>query len=276
MNHVTFQHTFAKPGFPNRVNAKSKQVSTLPQFGSNALLRQSSTFNFNFAAWKQNLPFIALASSVGLIILNKITGGFRNLQWRWPQNPFAGPRKKEADLERQDLPESDSEEQTLPREPKTPPQEPVKAQTLATEADEEMENSVNSDDTVKGSPYSPHRFLNTPPKSPAGESDLSEEDLSDSEMLSALTESNLQSLANMHSIWLSPVLNRSCASSRPLSPQSMASDHSFEILDQDDWSHNVISLPNSPFNIGSPIVSRPQSPDLRHRYPPQTDYSAKL
>jgi hypothetical protein len=276
MNRVTPKHTFAKPAFPNRVNARSQQASTLPQFGSNALLRQSSTFNFNFNAWKQNLPFIALASSVGLIILNKITGGFRNFQWRWPQNPFAGPKKKEPDLERQDLPESDIEEQPLPRRPKTPPPEPVKIQTLATEAEEEMESSVNSDDTIKGSPYSPHRFLNTPPKSPAGESDLSEEDLSDSEMLSALTESNLQSLSNMRSLWLSPVLNGSRASSRSLSPQSTASDHSFEMLDHDDWGHHVISLPNSPFNIGSPIVSRPQSPVLRHRYPPQTDYSAKL
>lgn len=275
MNRVTSKHTFAKPGFPNRVNARSKQVSTLPQFGSHALLRQNATF-INFAAWKQNLPFIALASSVGLIILNKITGGFRNFQWRWPQNPFAGPRKKEADLERQDLPESDSEEQTLPRMPKTPPQEPAKAQTLATEADEEMENSVNSDDTIKGSQYSSRRFLSTPTKSPAGESDLSEQDLSDSEMLSALTESNLQSLSNMRSLWLSPVLNGSRVSSRSMSPQSTASDHSFEMLDLDDWEHTVISLPNSPFNIGSPIVSRPESPVLRHQYPPHTEYSAKL
>lgn len=270
MNRVNPNHTFAKSSLPNRVHTRSKQVATLPQFGSNALIRQSSTFNFNFAAWKQNLPFIALASSLGLVILNKLTGGFRNFQWRWPQNPFTGTRTRETDPERQDLLENDTEEQTFPRTPKTPPQAPVKTQTLATEADEEMGSSVNSDDTIKGSQYSSPPFINTP--TTEGETDSTDQELSDSDILSALTESSLQS----RSLWLSPVLKWSRASSRSLSPQSTASDHSFEILDHDDWNHAVISLPNSPFNIGSPIVSRPQSPVSRHRYPPQTDHSAKL
>lgn len=258
MNHVTHSPRFIQPltQAPHRQGRPKAmpQNTTLLRFGNNALIRPSSLGRFSFSSLRPHLPFIAVASSIGLMLLNKITGGLSNIQWRWPQNPFVQAKPAIHDIERQASPEA-------PHSPSTPDNKGQPSVTSLGKASqperaaEDLIGSVSSDDTIKA-PKDPAglqqpiaiKLQPAEEENAAAESRL-EQEPSNSELLSALTESNLRALA------LSPSMADLLQGSPPFSP------HSFEMLDEEDWEKAIISLSNSPFNIGSPAhQSRPHSP----------------
>lgn len=264
MNHVTHVSAFAKTPISGAANAKARQrlssKPSNPRFGSNPFHFQSSTgLRFNLATWKQNLPFIAMASSIGLVILTKVTGGFKHFQWHWPPNPFLFSRKKINDVEQQGTPPQSNPETAVLNEAEQASR-PESLTPPAAHANLEIaENTVP----------------NTPPaKEPAQAqptNDDSPADLARTRPVSFTEESVTTDADIRHN-------------TPPISPQS---EHSFEIIHfespdperhwpDESWEHRVISVPNSPFNLGSPIHSRPASTNPEHRHRTDSAPLAKL
>lgn len=213
---------------------------TAPQFGSGGLTRSATALSTSQkglgTGWRQTLPLIAVLSSVGLFFLAKLNGGFGNFQWK---NPFAANR--------QDKPKQTSKPDREPEAAKPNQEQPNETPKAAP-----AQESPKAEPVLAADATNPLPQIKTPHEEAEPEDSGTLPPLTQTALLSMLASPSIQAM--MHS----PL------DTTPSSPRSLASNSSFEVVDEEDIMDDIISLPNSPFAEESPAQSPPvASPVLR-------------